>query len=88
MCIDIVATVHYHHPMAQITTDNTWGDRLEALRIERGLSRIELAQLAGVAETTIWRFETSRHGPSYDVLRRIARALGVSVGDILPVEGS
>lgn len=54
--------------------------RREAL----GLSREALARLADVSLSTINRFELEGHIPGALVLRRIARALGATVEDLLP----
>jgi transcriptional regulator with XRE-family HTH domain len=48
------------------------------------LTRPELAKKAGVTEFYIFQLETGlRENPSLPVLRRLAKALGVSAGELL-----
>ncbi|MDP9475481.1 MAG: helix-turn-helix domain-containing protein [Actinomycetota bacterium] len=53
----------------------------EARRI-RGLSRPDLAKLAGSHQDTIWGLESGRRVPRPSTLRRLAQGLGVEVEDI------
>ncbi len=55
----------------------TLGQRLRRLRKERGLSQRDLAR-AGVSYAYVSRIEKGTRQPSVKVLRRLARALGVS----------
>jgi XRE family transcriptional regulator of biofilm formation len=58
--------------------------RLRRWRRERGLTQEELAKKAGVTKFYISQLETGiRHNPSLPVLRRLAKALGVSAGELL-----
>lgn len=56
---------------------------LRALRQVRGLTRAELARQAGVSPATITRLETGQRLASIRILRQLAPALGLSVGDLL-----
>ncbi len=57
---------------------------LKRLRAERDLSMQALAKRAGVTDAYIAQLETGvRKNPSLAVLKRLARALGVSVTDLL-----
>jgi transcriptional regulator with XRE-family HTH domain len=57
---------------------------LKALREERGWSMAELAKKADVTDAYIAQLETrKKKNPSLDVLKRLARALGVPVGELL-----
>jgi len=51
--------------------------RLPVLRAERGISRKELAELAGVHYQTIGYLERGEYSPSLVLALRIAAALGV-----------
>jgi putative transcriptional regulator len=51
--------------------------RLPVLRAERGMSRKELAELAGVHYQTIGYLERGEYSPSLVLALRIAEALGV-----------
>jgi transcriptional regulator with XRE-family HTH domain len=58
--------------------------RLRTWRLERGLTRDELAKEARVTKDYIVQLETGlRDTPSLPVLRRLAKALGVSMGELL-----
>ncbi|MCZ2527771.1 helix-turn-helix domain-containing protein [Streptomyces sp. HB2AG] len=53
------------------------GARLRALRAEAGLTGAALAQRAGVGQPTVSKVENGRMVPSFDVLDRLSRALGL-----------
>lgn len=57
---------------------------LRALRVKQGLTMAELAKRAEVTDAYIAQLETgARKNPSLEVLKRIARALDVSVTELL-----
>ena len=58
--------------------------RIKALRIAAGLSVEQLAAKAGVTHTTIYNLEAGA-GATVAVASRIAKALGVTINDILEV---
>jgi len=59
--------------------ENGQGDRLmQKLRLEKGLTRAELANLAGVCTDTIARIERSAYQGSYPTRKKIAAALGIT----------
>lgn len=51
-----------------------------------GLSQDALAQLVGTTANTVSRWETGVYQPSLEDLERVARALVVPIGDLLPPE--
>ncbi|MFF4442003.1 helix-turn-helix domain-containing protein [Streptomyces sp. NPDC001621] len=53
------------------------GVRLRGLRAEAGLTGAVLAQRAGVGQPTVSKVENGRMVPSFDVLDRLSRALGL-----------
>lgn len=53
--------------------------RLYVLRVERGITRLELSKASGVSEQLISRVERAKQFPSYYAARRIARVLDVKV---------
>lgn len=59
------------------------GERLRALRKERGLSQGELGEKSGIHFTHISRCERGLSQPTADTLRRLADALNVSVSAIM-----
>ena len=58
------------------------GERIRALRKERGLNQDQLAELASLNRVTVAKYESGRVEPGAQALARIADALDVSV-DIL-----
>ena len=63
----------------------TFGERLRAHRIARGLSRAALAGKATVDVGTVRSLEQQgKHRPLPETLRKLAQALGVAPGELLP----
>jgi len=60
------------------------GERIAALRRERGLSLSELAERAGVSKSTLYEIEMGRVAPSVTTLWKIANALEVGFGALVP----
>jgi transcriptional regulator with XRE-family HTH domain len=59
-------------------------DKLKRLRLNEGLTQIELAGRAGVSPDTVVRWENGRgQNPHPSALRKLAVALGVRPGDLL-----
>src|SRR6185369_7405080 len=58
-------------------------DELAALRKKRGLSQAALAELVGVEQPTIQRWEKGKREPDLDNLKSLATALGVTPGSLL-----
>jgi transcriptional regulator with XRE-family HTH domain len=57
---------------------------LKTLREKRGMTQLELATKAGVAQGYLSNLEAgAKKNPGLDVLKRLARALGVPVGELL-----
>ena len=58
--------------------------RIAQVRVACGLTQAALAQKAGVSGTYITMLETgARKNPSLDLLKRLAKALGVSIADLV-----
>lgn len=58
------------------------GKRVRELRKGRGYSQEKLAELAGIHENHVRRIEGGAANPSYLVLTKMARALGVRPGEL------
>jgi len=56
---------------------------LKALREQRGLSVRKLGELAGVHYVSIVKMETGRLDPRQSTLLRVAKALGVTVSELI-----
>jgi transcriptional regulator with XRE-family HTH domain len=59
-------------------------ETLKDIRLQHGLSQVDLSVLSGVAQNTISDIETGRRDPRPSTLRRLAKALSVEVGDFYP----
>lgn len=70
--------------MEQRETLKRLGERLCELRMASGLSQEELAQAASVDRGYISETETGDRNPSVWVIYRLAKALEVEPGDLLP----
>ena len=57
-------------------------DRLVALRRQKGLTQQTLSDTTGIHVTQIRRYEAGRSEPTLEILRKLARGLGVT-GDAL-----
>lgn len=56
------------------------GNRIKAARKKRGLTQKQLGELCGMADSAIRRYESDRGNPTVKTLRRIAKALNVTIG--------
>lgn len=57
---------------------------VEKLRKQKGLSQEKLARLADVANNTIIKIESGENkNPTLETLRKVARAFGVSVDELI-----
>jgi transcriptional regulator with XRE-family HTH domain len=61
-----------------------FGDRVRVARESLGLSQIALSELADMHRVTIGRIERGQHEVGVSVIPRLARALGVEPGDLVP----
>jgi len=55
---------------------------LRRLRIDRGLSQEAVAHRADISFTTLAKIELGQSAPAWATVRAIARALGVSMGQL------
>ena len=62
----------------------SFGRRLQALRVQRGLSQEELAEASGLGPTELRRAERRQHDLSVIVLTGLARALDIRPADLMP----
>lgn len=58
-------------------------NRLNALRRERGMTQLELADMLGYSTMKISRLETGKVEMNLDEMRKIARVFGVAPVDLL-----
>ncbi len=60
-----------------------FGNRVRKARLDQDLSQEELAHEADSNRTYISDVERARRNPSIEVVERIAKALGVTMGSLL-----
>jgi transcriptional regulator with XRE-family HTH domain len=60
-----------------------FGKQLQRLRTERSLTQEQLAVKAGLARIYLTKLESGQHDPSLSTLVRLAKALRVSVTELL-----
>lgn len=56
---------------------------LTALKEERGWNYFQLAKFLGVKKTVAWQWATNAVDPQLGSLRKIAKKLGVTVGELV-----
>jgi transcriptional regulator with XRE-family HTH domain len=63
-----------------------FADRLRELRILRGISQAELAAKAEVSVSYVSELESGETSPGLDLVARLAKGLGTTLGELLPDE--
>ena len=58
----------------------TLGDTIKLLRTEQGLTQPELAERARIEQSYLSKLENDKGTPSFDIINRIAQALGLNLG--------
>lgn len=61
----------------------TLGERLKALREEKGITTREISKLFKLGKSTISNYENDFRKPDYDTLRKLAEFYDVSIGYLL-----
>jgi transcriptional regulator with XRE-family HTH domain len=69
-----------------MTERETFGARLKRLRLREALTQVQLAERAGLTQSTVGRLETDRHPPLPSTVRKLARALGCRPRDLMDPE--
>ena len=59
--------------------ETTMKNRIKKLRIESGLTQMELAEKVGMANNTLSRYENEKRKPKEEVLQKLADFFDVSV---------
>jgi len=67
-----------------MSTNQNLAKNVKRLREAKGLSQEKLARLADVANNTLIKMETGKNkNPTLETLKRVAKALEVSVDDLI-----
>ena len=56
--------------------------KLRVLRERLFITQTELAEAAGISLVTLNRLENNKQKPSFKTIRKLAKALGVELGEI------
>ena len=72
--------------MSASSSDAVFATRLKEARERQGLSQAQLAQRAEMQPSAIAHFEADRRKPSFENVRRLATALGISSDYLLGVQ--
>lgn len=60
-----------------------FAEKLSKLRNERGLTQQEMAKLIGVGIAQMRRYERGKSSPTLEIIKNIARSLGVSADELI-----
>ena len=67
-----------------MSTNQNLANNIKKLREAKGLSQEKLARLADVANNTLIKMESGENeNPTLDTLQKVAKALDVSVDDLI-----
>lgn len=66
--------------MTVLKTPQPFGARLRAERERQGLSQTQLAERVGITQVELSRFESGRRRCYLDTAKRLAEALGLTLG--------
>ena len=61
----------------------SFGKNLARFRKQKGLTQEDLVKKSGVGISQIRRYEADKSSPTLDVLKRLARALGISIDELV-----
>jgi len=63
-----------------------FGKRLREVRVDRGMTQVQLAEKAAVTLSYITRLENGMSAPGIDLVAKLAAALGMTAADLLPTD--
>ncbi|HEX7845883.1 MAG TPA: helix-turn-helix transcriptional regulator [Chitinophagaceae bacterium] len=63
-----------------------FGKNLKKIRMAKGLTTRQFADLADIAYSQVWTLETGKGDPSLSTLLAICTALEVSLEELIPLE--
>ena len=58
-------------------------DRLSTMRKQRGFTQEALAELIGITETQVYRYESGASQPTLDVIKKLAVVLSVTTDELI-----
>ena len=69
--------------MENVREKRSLGSRIRTVRSEQGISQRQLALMTGISRSYLWKIETGTADIGIDVLICIAKALDVSVRELI-----
>ena len=67
-----------------MSTSQNLANNIKKLREAKGLSQEKLARMADIANNTLIKMESGENkNPTLDTLKKVAKAFGVSVDDLI-----
>ena len=66
-----------------MTRSETIGQRIEARRVELGMTRRKLSDDANITEATVYRIERMGQQPDVSTLDRMAAALQITIAELM-----
>lgn len=60
------------------------GQRIKMLRKEKDLTAAQLANIIGITQSALTKLENGNSGKRFEILVKLARALGVSIDALFP----
>lgn len=64
----------------------TVGEKIKAIRKERGFTQKKLGELCGINEANIRKYELGKQNPKIETIDKIASALGMSAFELIGLE--
>ncbi|WP_048592055.1 helix-turn-helix domain-containing protein [Clostridium massiliodielmoense] len=61
----------------------TTGKKIKKIRTTKNLTQNELSKLAGISEISIRKYENGERTPKYETILKIAKALDVTINDLM-----
>ena len=68
--------------MSSLPDQRALGRAVRAIREERGLSQVQLAEVTGFIQAWVSHIERGQRNPSWNNVVRLAEGLGVSVSEL------
>lgn len=73
--------------MSRITKQDTlFSKRIEQIRLEKKISRVEISRIVGVSQQQIEKYEKGKSRVTIGRLYALAEALEVNLHDLIPVK--
>lgn len=60
-----------------INQSDDFGNRLKRIRLEKGLTQVQLGQLASLTNVQVTRYENSITKPTHSSIKKLSNALGI-----------